>query len=94
MHTAYNDILELTDREPVWWTEDGVPRFCEFHPDDASNIYATEVVLLEIACQECGRRFLAELVFSRSQSVMSGMLDRMALSDRVNYPRMNAGACR
>ena len=57
MHHHYDDIRDLTEKEPLWWDECAVPRYCEFEPDAASNIYANNVVLFTIACQSCGRRF-------------------------------------
>lgn len=56
MHQSYRDIREKLG-EPVWWDEYGVPRYCQFQPRCAANIYAHEVTLLEIACQACGRLF-------------------------------------
>ena len=53
----YKDILDLTTEEPKWFDENGVPRFCEFHPQHGPNIYADEAVLYLIACQSCRRQF-------------------------------------
>jgi len=55
---SYNDIRDLTDKEPIWYDEFRVPRYTEFHPHDMNNIYASEAALIEVACQECGRKFL------------------------------------
>jgi hypothetical protein len=57
MHHNYQDIIEATDREPLWWDEHGVPRFVEFSVKQNANIYADEVVLLRIACQACHTEF-------------------------------------
>lgn len=57
MNKLYSDILALTDKEPAWFDEQAVPRFCEFYPNEVSNIYADEVALLLIACQCCGHLF-------------------------------------
>jgi len=53
------DYKDITNRlgEPMWWDEAGVPRYFPFHPSYVNNIYATQVALLEIACQSCGTRF-------------------------------------
>ena len=56
MNNYYEDIVEKLG-EPKWFDSLGYPRYCEFHPDNISNIYAREVVLLEIACQQCGKKF-------------------------------------
>lgn len=65
MNRYYEDLLSRINEEPVWFDEHAVPRFCPFEPGKAANIYAEEVVLTEIACQNCARRFL--VAFSRSQ---------------------------
>ena len=60
MKPSYDDIT--TKLGPaLWWDENGVPRYVEFHPHHASNIYAREVVLLEIGCQGCTERMLVEM---------------------------------
>ena len=69
----YNDILNLTNKKPLWHDECGVPRFCEFSPKEVNNIYAREVVLLLISCANCGKSFKVAL----SQSNM----------DLISYPR-------
>jgi len=56
MNHHYADIRDKLG-VPLWWDEHAVPRYCEFSPDVNANIYATEVVLLEIRCQDCGERF-------------------------------------
>lgn len=57
MKHRYSDITENIDERPQWWDEAGVPRYCEFSPRAVNNIYASEVALLEIACQSCQTRF-------------------------------------
>lgn len=57
MHKSYEDIRGLTDREPEWWDEHGVPRYRKFAPSDCPDIYASEAVLFEVRCQGCGRRY-------------------------------------
>lgn len=56
MKHHYRDITDKLG-EPLWWDEAGVPRYCEFGPRETNDIYVDQVVLLEIACQQCGRRF-------------------------------------
>jgi hypothetical protein len=52
----YRDITDKLG-SPLWWDENAVPRYCEFHPDHTANIYAREAVLLHIQCQSCGASF-------------------------------------
>ena len=56
MHRSYNDIREKLG-EPKWFDGNAAPRYCEFHPDRC-GVYDDYVALVEIACQECGARFL------------------------------------
>lgn len=53
----YNDIRSRIPETPKWWDEQGVPRYCDFAPNECADIYAHEVALVDIACQACGRRF-------------------------------------
>lgn len=57
MHNYYKDILDLTDREPLWFDEHAVPRFVDFSPMRIASIYADECALVEIACQSCDALF-------------------------------------
>ncbi|HET9948842.1 MAG TPA: hypothetical protein VFQ22_07960 [Longimicrobiales bacterium] len=57
MHCEYLDIRDRIDVPPLWWDEHAVPRYCAFHPRAVANIYATEVALIEVACQACGALF-------------------------------------
>ena len=64
MKNGYTDIRERIDDVPSWFDEHGVPRYCDWRPSEVANIYAREVALIVIACQNCGRRFL--VAWSRS----------------------------
>ena len=57
MYHDYSDITDKIAEVPKWWDENGVPRYGEFAPYSAANIYAWEVALLEIACSACGTHF-------------------------------------
>lgn len=56
MYQPYFDITEKLG-VPLWWDENGVPRYKEFHPSMSADIYADFVALQEIHCQSCGERF-------------------------------------
>ncbi len=58
MKACYSDILKLTKKQPLWYDENGVPRYCKFTPSDLPSIYARIAVLMEIQCQACGKPFL------------------------------------
>jgi hypothetical protein len=57
MFGHYSDITERIAETPMSWDENGVPRCLEFAPRSTANIYAVEVVLLDIACSMSLRRF-------------------------------------
>lgn len=56
MKHHYRDITDQLGT-PGWWDENGVPRYCDFSPEEGANIYAQEICLLEIHCQACARPF-------------------------------------
>ena len=57
MNRQYDDILSRISEPPSWWQEGGVPRYGPFDPGSSCGIYANELALLAIACQDCGRPF-------------------------------------
>ena len=61
MKPSYTDIEKRIKEKPKWYDKNGVPRYDDFHPDLAPNIYAEQVVLMKVKCQYCGRSFLVEL---------------------------------
>jgi hypothetical protein len=61
MKASYNDIKSRIKEVPRWYDEYGVPRYEKFLPRLVSDIYAQEVVLLKIACQECHQEFLVAI---------------------------------
>jgi hypothetical protein len=73
MHHHYRDIVDKLG-PPQWWDECGVPRYCQFGPHETNNIYADEVALLEIACQDCGERFKVAMSSSLFDRILRGPL--------------------
>ena len=57
MNNEYFDIRDRIAEPPKWWDEFAVPRYCDFGPRRAANIYAREAALVLIECQCCGRQF-------------------------------------
>jgi len=76
MKAEYEDILALTDKEPDWYDQDGVPRYAPFHPELCPDIYANEVILLKIQCQACGKLFRVEMHWNAYQ-------DKPSISDAI-----------
>ena len=58
MKQNYEDIRSKIADPPLWYDEAGCPRYYDFSPELVNNIYAEEAALLEIACQNCGKRFI------------------------------------
>jgi len=56
MKPAYDDITSRIAEEPQWWDEHGVPRYGAFDPGNV-DIYADEVALFLIECQNCAKQF-------------------------------------
>jgi hypothetical protein len=61
MHSNYRDILQLAKGVPLWHDQNGTPRYLPFEPSLCPDIYSHTVVLAEIACQDCGRKFAVEM---------------------------------
>lgn len=61
MKHLYDDITSRIEVPPLWWDENGTPRYGRFSPEMCPDIYADRVVLLWITCQQCGRRFDVEM---------------------------------
>ena len=64
MNNPYTDIRSRIPEPPRWWDENAVPRYCDFSPSEAADIYAEECALVRIACQACGEAF--DVCFSSS----------------------------
>lgn len=84
MKTNYQDIVALAPTKPLWFDEQGVPRFCEFHPTRVVHRDAEEVALVEVQCQACGAAFPVALSW-RSHDYDREMLDLPPM------PRLTAG---
>lgn len=63
MHHHFQDIIGRLGA-PAWWDRCGFPRYCEFKPDVASDIYASEAALVLIACQDCDTQFRVCITWS------------------------------
>ena len=66
MNCSYLDITSRISDPPLWWDEEAVPRYCAFAPSEVAYIYADEAALVEIACQNCGQRFLVAMAGDRT----------------------------
>jgi hypothetical protein len=64
MKESYDDIRERIKMKPLWFDDNGVPRYDKFRPNLLPDVYARECVLMEIGCQACGEKFLVSLGYS------------------------------
>lgn len=69
MHASYSDITSRLG-QPIWYDENGTPRYAPFEPELLPDIYATEAVLYEIACASCGNRFLVADSWSVGRDIL------------------------
>ncbi len=60
----YNDIKSRINEEPKWYTPQGVPRYCDFRPEE-TGIYSKYALLVEIECQACRKRFMVGEGYTR-----------------------------
>lgn len=71
MKLYYADIIERIQEKPKWWDSRGVPRYCDFNPSVCPNLYADEIVLLRIACQNCKAQFDVQYEWDRLSTELS-----------------------
>lgn len=87
MPNDYEDIRSHIHEEPRWWDERGVPRYCDPHPDNLADIYASEAVFAEIACQSCGERFTVAF----SYGLLDRAHERETLAERIANDTIHYG---
>jgi hypothetical protein len=84
----YADIRSKIAEQPQWFDENAVPRYCAFTPEEVSNIYASEAVLVEIGCQGCRRAFQVAFSLDRMQAQVSG---NSSLADAIRERSLHYG---
>jgi hypothetical protein len=60
MKTNFYDITSKLG-EPLWWNENGVPRYCEFNIDCITP-YSIECALVKIRCQSCHKEYVVSII--------------------------------
>lgn len=70
----YSDIKSRLG-EPLWYDDNGVPRYEEFKPD-MCGVYDDQVVLLEIGCQDCGRKFKVVNCWDKLREIFRDRINR------------------
>ncbi len=84
MKRLYSDIIDKLG-EPLWYDGNGCPRYRDFGPD-LCDIYISAVVLLEIACQSCRKRFIVATEFSNEEYLEADLPSRYSskLADELS----------
>lgn len=85
MLESYDDIRRRIPEPPKWFDTHGVPRYDDFHPSLSPNVYAKEVMLYEIACQNCNARFLVEENWSMIEHTKRSSLSERVAGKRIHY---------
>ena len=63
MYPLYEDITKRIAEKPLWWDQNGVPRYEPFNPK-MCDIYADYGALSLIRCQGCGQDFAVGVAWS------------------------------
>ena len=56
MHIDYQDIRNLTTKEPDWYDHNGTPRYNDYDPT-MLGVYHHYALFAKILCQSCGKPF-------------------------------------
>lgn len=64
MLIEYDDVKSRISEPPKWYTTHGYPRYCDFSPRE-TGVYVKYALLVEIACQACGERFMVGEGYNR-----------------------------
>lgn len=86
MNHYYSDIREKLG-QPLWWDEFAVPRYIEFAPDERADVYAVEVVLLLIQCQNCHQQFKVAM----SKGTIDMMRGKPSLAEQIGDKSIHYG---
>jgi hypothetical protein len=84
---VYQPYLDLLLRlgAPLWWDENGVPRYEPFKPELTANIYAEFRCLIEIRCQGCQRVFPVASVWSVMDIIAHGWEENDSWKEQIAY---------
>jgi hypothetical protein len=95
MKCDYDDIISRIKEPILWWDEHAVPRYVTFHPSEAANIYAREVALLQVDCQNCGRVFRVAMSSDMmAEALKLPLLSALITSQDIHYgDPPNVGCC-
>ena len=75
----------LERRRPLWYTESGAPRFCDFHPLFCADSNADEAALIELKCDACERTINVALTWSSAAHATRKRLTEGNLTTSHSY---------
>lgn len=87
MKQHYHEILAALGL-PQWFDEHGVPRGIPFAPHEVANIYADQVLLVRIRCQNCGYPFRVAFSESWGGATRERIMRGEAVGDPDSLPRL------
>ncbi|MDR6294453.1 hypothetical protein E9232_007007 [Inquilinus ginsengisoli] len=96
LYHDYRDIRSLTKQSPKWFDEKRVPRYCDFHPNMAANIYAKQAALVLISCQSCDSVFsvcITGITNTESQRLGKSLADELQDGTLDYGDPPNIGCC-
>lgn len=70
MHYPLMDITDRISEDPIWWL-DGIPRYCDYHPHEAT--FQSTNLLVRVWCQGCGSTF--DVAVGTSATLEKGIID-------------------
>src|SRR3989454_3011954 len=88
MLRSYDDIRSRIKDAIRWWDDNGVPRYCDFSPEEC-GVYDVVVALVEVGCQACMERFRVAVTFDRESLRQVG--ERYALPTAGNIGTFRYG---
>ena len=96
MFADYSDIRSLIKQRPKWFDEQRVPRYSDFHPKMAANIYTKQAALVLISCQSCGETFsvcITGITNDESQRLGKSLADELQDGTLDYGDPPNIGCC-
>ena len=76
MDRGYYDIISRIPEPPLWWQEGGIPRYDAFDPTHSTGLGASEVALVEIACQHTAIRFVVAIEGGKDRAIAAAIRNR------------------
>lgn len=84
----YKDIISRISEEPIYWDDNGVPRYEPFSPEDL-GVYDDIAIYYRIACQNCRKEFHVASSSNTTDRLINGSLANISFEKmKPNIKRM------